>query len=742
MPREQQIGYRLYVRDEATGKLVALKDLLVSIGNQGDRSSTKINRGFSKADSSASQLNRTLGRLQRTLVAIAGVWVAREMIRGLESLVKAGVEFNKSIEQTRIGIAAVLAAQTKLIDSTGRELESREKIIAAQKIATKIQQDLLVANLKTAATYQQLVLMFQQALPHALREGFNIKQIEEFVTAMSQAATAMGIPLNMMAEEMRSMLKGTITMKNTLIAVALGMDKNVIKSLQGSGKKLFDYLMTYLRAFQASSDDIMKSWEGMLTNMKQAFSMTMGDAFQDFYIEGKRAMSRLIDYFRSEEFRRVASTWAEFLTAGLKRAPEAIEKITKGIAKIIDFTKQHAEAVKGAGLVGALLFGGAPMKVLGLGLYMMDKVNTFMKTTSSVEANLTTRITALQAKLNTAKRIVEEFETSVHPKGGAKYGSAYYEAKHNVEVYSRQLALLKQTLEDLRSEKYLLERIEAIRRKVKQDESKEAKDKLAQIVSTVQQLSDEEKEYEDHMKRVIGLIKEAVSAREEDYSKRLQFWEKETASMKDAQDAIDTYFTRQYLKSVEEVTETSSDRFNTLVDLAQHTAERMQDAFSDFFFDVMRGNFKDFGDYISGFLTSIQRAIADVLGQMFVRQVIPAAGEWLGGQLMGGGLFFHRGGIVGETPAPMRSVPATLFAHAPKLHSGLGADEFPAILQRGETVLPKGVAPAQTTNITIYAVDSQSFADAIRRNRAVVVGASIEDVRSNGQLLQTLRGVL
>jgi hypothetical protein len=37
-----------------------------------------------------------------------------------------------------------------------------------------------------------------------------------------------------------------------------------------------------------------------------------------------------------------------------------------------------------------------------------------------------------------------------------------------------------------------------------------------------------------------------------------------------------------------------------------------------------------------------------------------------------------------------RTVSPGLFAGAPRLHSGLFADEFPSILQKGETVIPKG----------------------------------------------------
>jgi tape measure domain-containing protein len=55
---------------------------------------------------------------------------------------------------------------------------------------------------------------------------------------------------------------------------------------------------------------------------------------------------------------------------------------------------------------------------------------------------------------------------------------------------------------------------------------------------------------------------------------------------------------------------------------------------------------------------------------------------------------FHAGGVVGHTPAPIRGVPYGTFRGAPRLHNGgipgLAADEVPAILQRGEQVIPRG----------------------------------------------------
>ena len=50
----------------------------------------------------------------------------------------------------------------------------------------------------------------------------------------------------------------------------------------------------------------------------------------------------------------------------------------------------------------------------------------------------------------------------------------------------------------------------------------------------------------------------------------------------------------------------------------------------------------------------------------------------------------HSGGTVGVSGGAMRSIPASYFNSAPRLHQGLAADEYPAILQKGEQVIPKG----------------------------------------------------
>lgn len=77
-----------------------------------------------------------------------------------------------------------------------------------------------------------------------------------------------------------------------------------------------------------------------------------------------------------------------------------------------------------------------------------------------------------------------------------------------------------------------------------------------------------------------------------------------------------------------------------------------------------------------------------------------AQGGGLGGGLLGGlgsllAGIFHEGGVVGQG-GRKRAVNPLVFAGAPRMHrGGLAGDEVPAILQRGEIVLPRGASAAQ-----------------------------------------------
>lgn len=148
------------------------------------------------------------------------------------------------------------------------------------------------------------------------------------------------------------------------------------------------------------------------------------------------------------------------------------------------------------------------------------------------------------------------------------------------------------------------------------------------------------------------------------------------------------------------------DLFETLPTMAQTVGQAVTQVFSEFgtFIGNMvatgKGNFKEL---ISSILADLARMAANSLFKNFIGGILGGIGggisggggsfsgladssQW-GGSVMAGG--FHSGGMAGSL-ASARQVPKSVFASAPRLHTGTGFiknGEYPAILKKGERVL-------------------------------------------------------
>ncbi len=176
------------------------------------------------------------------------------------------------------------------------------------------------------------------------------------------------------------------------------------------------------------------------------------------------------------------------------------------------------------------------------------------------------------------------------------------------------------------------------------------------------------------------------------------------------------------IRSLDKYAEEATNAAKNAEELFGGAAKKVEDTLVDM---VSTGefSFKKLGDLVMDIQQDILR--------MFIRENItgPIAGGLSdllkggdsggGGGFLGGffddifGSLFHSGGMVGESSVSRRAVPAHAFIGAPRLHDGLMPDEFPAILQRGETVLPKDARMNNGVNVVfnISTPNAQSFMD-------------------------------
>lgn len=155
----------------------------------------------------------------------------------------------------------------------------------------------------------------------------------------------------------------------------------------------------------------------------------------------------------------------------------------------------------------------------------------------------------------------------------------------------------------------------------------------------------------------------------------------------------------------------------------QDATQFATDQFSTFFDEIIFG---------SGSAKDALRSLVRASGQAMLKGFLSGQGPLAGilgtqqqqGQLGGGvlGSIFgnlfkarvaHSGMKPGGEPASSRVVSPSLFVNAPRLHDGLKPDEFPAILQKGEGVTPKG---HKSSGNVVYMTVNTPNADSFRKS--------------------------
>ncbi|MCG8669581.1 MAG: hypothetical protein MI867_09230, partial [Pseudomonadales bacterium] len=229
--------------------------------------------------------------------------------------------------------------------------------------------------------------------------------------------------------------------------------------------------------------------------------------------------------------------------------------------------------------------------------------------------------------------------------------------------------------------------------------------------------------------QVIPLRDEEVVRAEEARAKELGEAARERAeALKEETDAatsmIEEVMTKEerHIQKIREMTETRNQLAATygeeaaIVQQLDVAIQRVKDSYEQVseetkkLFGIISDNiassmeeWKGWGDLIKNILADIVRAEGV---NFFISLLTPGAqkgsslgtraGNWLTGD--GFAEVLHEGGQRG----PVRRVDPRTFLGAPRYHDGLFPGEFRAILERGETVLPKGAAMAAGSTTKIY----------------------------------------
>ena len=246
-------------------------------------------RDVSRADKGVKTLHRTMYDTNGTSNALTGtvarLGTALATYLSLRQAIQMAYQYNKTIEDTRIGLATLTYSMHEFSDVQGNAVSGQRAYQVALAGSATLQEKLRIQGLETAATYEQLANAFTQSYVPAIRAGFDEQQVLDFTVAATQAASAMGIPMQQLGEEVRSILSGSMTQINTRLKPLMdqaGLTNAKLRELAETGG-LFEAVMAAMSGATLGAAEATGSMSVRLSNLYDAVQQILGIGLQPFF---------------------------------------------------------------------------------------------------------------------------------------------------------------------------------------------------------------------------------------------------------------------------------------------------------------------------------------------------------------------------------------------------------------------------------------------------------------------------
>lgn len=231
----------------------------------------------------------------QTAVAAAGHAV-NQLVQNIVEFQKEGVRFNSVLENSQIGVAAVLKAMDpQKFDTFAKAMGTSGEVMTMLKAKA----------VETSATFEELVSTYQGTAAAMMRNGFTLKQQVDLIVTLSQAIRGLNLPSDQLLQESRALLLGQID-RNAMVAKILNITSDEITAAREKGQ-LFEFLTKRLGAFNEAGKAAMNTTEGLKSNLQDAYSLSAAESTKELSEATKGLLRSLTELVQSPSFRSMMS---------------------------------------------------------------------------------------------------------------------------------------------------------------------------------------------------------------------------------------------------------------------------------------------------------------------------------------------------------------------------------------------------------------------------------------------------
>ncbi len=280
------------------------------------------------------------------------------------SFVKTGLDFNKTLESGRIGIAALIVTADRAVGKT-------TSFADAMSIAADAQKKLQAAAFLTNATFMELQAGFEQITSASAGQTATIDDLIKLTTTASNMASTLGIQSETAFRQFTLILEGVGRTTGRVAAYlrTLGIDNKTIQTWREQGVAI-QKLTEVLVDFQKLGPEIQGSWKGVTSNLEdiwqQASKIATTGLFDNIKTQLKGVISEFVifdekgnGFLRPEVVARLEEFGRDLVDIARHLAPiiidmgklaisaaEGITKVAKFFASFVDGSSLAIQGVK------------------------------------------------------------------------------------------------------------------------------------------------------------------------------------------------------------------------------------------------------------------------------------------------------------------------------------------------------------------------------------------------------------
>ncbi len=228
--------------------------------------------GLKQTQAASKSLTQSLSEV--TIIA-AGIVTAIEKVKdGIAALIMPGYKFNKQMESLELGVAGILMSMTNL---HGKTLTLNEAMGVSQEIMVKLKDTAMKIGLPMDAMAEG----FQAMLGPGLAAKMTIEQIIELTGTGMKAVKAFGLDNRQIAQEMRDMFSGQITVDSQM-GKAMNITSGDIARAKESVGGLYAFLKEKFKGMETIAKAYPDTLSGAMERLKNTVLLGSGEALEGF----------------------------------------------------------------------------------------------------------------------------------------------------------------------------------------------------------------------------------------------------------------------------------------------------------------------------------------------------------------------------------------------------------------------------------------------------------------------------